>query len=601
MSNQIDFTDYYSICQGLASATGAVLYTKTIEEAANKFYTFGQRPYESSTDWQPSGALAWSSGVVSDPAASSLKKKLVAVANDEVWYEDTAGTMVELAAAHGDIDTSANLVMFEAYQKVFIINEGTYRVVDFGNVKLSTAAIGSNIPNCGTLLTGDAAGAQISVDFIDSNTGACLIYGRRLTVATFASGETLTGTNDAGNAVSFDLDADEVLPDPPHWYPYTTYANFTVTADQIYGDLPDTATIGCLYRGRVTLSGDTNNPNQWYMARQANPWDYAYAALDAQSPIAGNDADAGELGDAIVALIAAKDDYLILSCSDSIWRLNGDAAAGGVIVEVSLVTGIIDKYAWCYDNNDNLYFLSINGLYMLSADSSGGMARPQSLTKTKLPAFPRSWDIDVSIHRITLAYDRRLHGILICKTLLSDGSNENMWYDLRTNGLFPEEYPDVAGCYSSVFYSATDTDYQDLLVGGADGYIRKFDAAEKDDDSGASDTAISSYAVIGPQMLGKDPNMYVKFTSMVLVTSQDTDEVTYKLFTDRLAEPLVDQLLATPLLPRVGGSLGETKYPTRFRQVVRGIYGGIRLSNETASQSWSIETIVGNLEVAGSL
>jgi len=601
MSNPANFSDYYSVCQGLASATGTDFYTKTIEESANRFYAFGQRSYESSTDWQPSGALDWSSGVVSDPAATSLKKKLVAVANDEVWYESTSGTMVELAAAHGDIDTSANLVMFEAYQKVFIINEGTYRVVDFGNVKLSTAAIGANLPNHGTSLTVAATGSQILVDFIDSNTGACLIYGRRLTADTFASGETVTGTNTAGNAVSFVLDADEVLPDPPHWYPYTTYANFTVTADMVYGELPDSATLGCLYRGRVTLSGDTNNPNQWYMARQANPWDWVYSAADAQAPVAGNDADAGEIGDIITALVPYKDDYLLFSCSDSLWRLNGDAAAGGVIVEVDLAVGIMDKYAWCFDGEDNFYFLSPLGLYVMAGNSDAGVARPMNLTKIKLPEFPQDWDINTSIHRVTLAYDRKRHGIVICKTLLSDGSNENMWYDLRTDGLFPETYPDNGGVYSAVYYSAIDPDYQDLLMGGTDGYIRKFDTSKKNDDDGASDAAISSYIVIGPDFIGKDADSYSKLTSISFVIAKSTDGLNYQIFMEDTSEEILTKLDAATKVPRISGSLTVQNRPVKIRQRAKGIFMALRLYNSTASQTWGLETIVGQVEPAGGI
>ncbi|GAH06211.1 unnamed protein product, partial [marine sediment metagenome] len=50
-------------------------------------------------------------------------KRLVACGNDEVYYEVSAGTMTEITDVLGAaIDTSDQLVMFEAFQKVFVVN-----------------------------------------------------------------------------------------------------------------------------------------------------------------------------------------------------------------------------------------------------------------------------------------------------------------------------------------------------------------------------------------------------------------------------------------------------------------------------------------------
>jgi len=178
--------------------------------------------------------------------ASVHKKKLVAIANSAVFYEDTAGSMVVVAAATG-LNTINSVAATEGYQKAFIVNKNTFKVLDFGNVKLSTADIGANIPHKGNILTGDASAAQMVVDFIttDEEDAACLVFGRRTTVATFTDTEAVTGVNDDENAVSFALDDDEVLPDPPHWYDWTPYANDTAT----YGSMSEQATMVCLYRG----------------------------------------------------------------------------------------------------------------------------------------------------------------------------------------------------------------------------------------------------------------------------------------------------------------------------------------------------------------
>jgi hypothetical protein len=69
------------------------------------------------------------------PADKTYSKALVAIAGNEVWYESSAGTMSELAAANGDIDTGSPLTMVEAFQKVFIANKTNLKIADFANTK----------------------------------------------------------------------------------------------------------------------------------------------------------------------------------------------------------------------------------------------------------------------------------------------------------------------------------------------------------------------------------------------------------------------------------------------------------------------------------
>jgi len=71
-------------------------------------------------------------------------RRLVAAGNDLLFYEDidvAAGTMTQLAASDGDIDTSDQLNIFEAYGKVFVVNGSNLKVADFINVKITTTDI----------------------------------------------------------------------------------------------------------------------------------------------------------------------------------------------------------------------------------------------------------------------------------------------------------------------------------------------------------------------------------------------------------------------------------------------------------------------------
>ena len=324
-------------------------------------------------------------------------KKLVACGNGEVWYEVSAGTMMELNISSGAIDTTDQLNIFEAFQKVFIVNGSNLRVADFVNTKL-TLALFSTAPTRGSTIIQSGSDATMIVDFV--NTGKTEIYGY-VTSGTFTTtaGQTLSGgglassnslvpagiagmlthavldtahatddvlsqgtarmtvehtdaakthtwgkvtagifnTDDevtgSGSGTAFTPTATDI--NPPVWYDWTVYAGGAS------GTMPTKAYLGCLYRGRNVLSGNSNYPHQWYMSKVADPFDWVYSSTDPLTAVAGNSADAGEIGDIVRALIPYKDDYLIFGCASTIWVLTGDPAAGGEIDEVDLTVGML--------------------------------------------------------------------------------------------------------------------------------------------------------------------------------------------------------------------------------------------------------------------
>jgi len=537
------------------------------------------------------------SGTQQAPYDKVYSKKLVAIGNREFWYEDSAGSMVELFAANADINCNLPLQIFEAFQKVFVVNETNLKVADFANVKITTADIGSHPPDKGNILTGGTSGAQMVVDYITALSGACTIYGQRITTATFSSGETITGTDDDGNAISFTTSAAEIV--GPHWYDWTVYGN-----DSSYGTMPNKARLGCLYRGRAVLSGNSQYPNQWYMARVGNPWDFNYDGLDALSAVAGNNADAGEIGDIVNALIPYKDDFIIFGCANSMWVMVGDPASGGSIDELDLTVGIFGPKSWCFDSSGNLYFWGTGGVYVCPY-SGGRPSKPKLLTGLNLPKIIKDEAVDVTTHRIILAYDPYRDGILIFITKLSDGSNSNYWYDLKTEGFFPESYPNECGVYSAFYYTSTDSTKTDLILGGFDGYMRKFDDSAKDDDSGDSDTAINSYfTLIHP--LGDGEDIKGKLTSLTVTMAGgasggdfgDSDGVSYEYHSGDDAETVLEDMI-DGAAAKESGTLSTIGRQSRIRKRIRGHFLGLKFYNSIASETFAIEKITGEIKPAG--
>ena len=557
---------------------------------------------------------------ISISASEVNLRRLVAIGNNELWWETdvAAGTMVELAAANGDMDTTDQLNVFEAFQKAVVVNGANLKIADFNNTKITVTALTDNrCPARGDILTQNQTGgdfAYMVVDFV--NAARTNIYGYAyyagdatafVTTIDISSSDA-TGSMDPNPIPNANISA---VTAPPHWYDYVTYPD--VTVDSVitsYGALPNKAYLGCLYNGRVVLSGDPEHPFQWFMARQANMFDYAYIANDSQSPVKGGNSDLGELGDIVRCLAPYKDDYLIFGCSNSIWVMFGDPAYGGAIREVSLTTGIFGANSFCWDNSNNFYFWGNNGLYRTTIPGT-----PTCISQWKLPRLVKTEAAGPLTHRITLTYDADRHGILVAITLLTDGSNSNYWYDLNAldeqgiGGFFPEVYPNACGVFAGIYYDSNTPALRGIVLGQADGYIRTFDDTVKNDVVGEASNAINSYVGLGPIAMTRIFRREGVLAGVDLTVAgggssetyqKNSDDVDFKIYTAKTSEEVLE-LLAANVNPNFAGTFagpGNLRGTTR-RQTVRNVYLGVRLQNDTAGESWAFEDLHVHLKDSG--
>ena len=530
-------------------------------------------------------------------------RRLVAIGNNELWWETdvAAGEMVELAAANGDIDTTDQLNVFEAFQKAVVVNGANLKIADFGNVKLTHSALGTAHAH-GDILTQDQTGSNYAFMVVDyTNTAKTATYGYAYYAGSATAFDTSNAITGSGSGSGFTPSA---VTNPPHWYDYTAYPGGAS------GSLPNKAYLGCLYNGRVVLSGDPEHPFQWYMARQANMWDFAYIANDAQSPVYGGASDLGELGDIVRCLAPYKDDYLILGSSNTIWIMFGDPTAGGAIRELSLTTGIFGANSFCWDSNNNFYFWGNNGLYRTTIPGV-----PVCISQFKLPRLIKDEAASPLTHRVILTYDAERHGILVTITLLADGSNSNYWYDLnaideqKIGGFFPEVYPDDCGVFAGIYYDSNTASLRSIVLGCADGYIRTFDDTVKSDVVGAVSNAIDSYVCLGPIAMSRIPRREGLFAGVDLTVAgggsdetyqKNSDDVDFKIYTAKTSEQVLERLAANSN-PNFAGTFtgpGNLRGSTR-RQTVRNVYLGVRLQNDTAAESWAFEDLHVNLKDSG--
>lgn len=608
--NLTNNTKYCIVVHGASLSATNVLYWPFHDDGVGASAFAGGNNEWSTTGGVPGGWAAdttsdylfkcW--GDVAPPSDKTYTKKLIAIGNHEIWQEAVAGTMSELTDANAQINTSNKMNVCVAFQKLFIANENNLKIADFVNTKLSTADIssGANLPpDKGIILTGGTSGATMVVDYIDAINGATLVYGKRTSAATFVDTETVTGTNPTGSVyvgdVSFVLDAAE--DGPPHWYDWTVYGADATN----FGAMPTKAYLICNFMGCLKLSGDPNYPHQWYMARQNNPFDWLYAQDDAQSAVAGNDADAGETGDIIKAIIPYKDDYVIHACANTLWYMTGHPCRGGEIIELDLTTGILGDRAYCWDNEDNLYLMCSTGLLKIPP----GFGQPENLTIELWPDFITDLAFNSLLHRITLVFSPEERGIHIFKTTLADGTSSAWWYDLRTEGLFSDSYAADHGALSAIYYQSENPTYRKLLIGCNDGYIRYYDKTTNNDDN----TAINSYVGFAPLSLSTHPRKDGILKNIDLITAggasggtyqTDSDDVLCSVHVARTAEQIIEKLRSdtTAAFTKTFTSPGYQK-GNMDRRTIRGQWAGIVLSNNTAAESWSMERLIVDTKEVG--
>jgi len=532
------------------------------------------------------------------PDNRSRSTKLVATSNERIYFESPAGTMAELTAARDTIDCSVPVELVEGFQKVFVVNGNYQKVIDFVNTRCYTTVLGSNPPDVGNALTGGTSGAAIVVDYAtDIGATTSRIYGVPQNTAVFTNGETITGTDDDGNAISFVLNSALAATSIPHFYDWTVYG-----ASATFGTFPTKPTLGCLYRGRVVLAGTPYDPHQWYMSRQGNPFDWNYVSADSQSPIAGNNADVGKVGDVILALIPRKDDFLIVGCANSMWLIRGDPAEGGSLDPITLATGIFGPKSFCWDAEDNIYWFGSGGIYKLSTGGEN-WGTVENLTAKSIPKLIDDETIDPAQHRITIGYDRVRHGILVCIVNVTTNASSGYWLDLRTGGIFPESYPANCAPISMMFYNADDDAYRKLLFGCADGYIRSFDDSAKVDDNGATDAAISAYVTLGPMPMNQDPEREGKMIGGFVTLAGgatggafgDTDGCQLNFYRGDDAETVLEDIKDGATAFNSVAFTG-TGRKTKITTKVRGNYIAIKAQTIASGQTWSFEKFVANVK-----
>jgi len=342
------------------------------------------------------------------------------------------------------------------------------------------------------------------------------------------------------------------------------------------------------YRGRIVLAGLVESPYNWYMSAVGNPndWNYSPDTVTDTQAVAGNNSDAGELGDVITAIIPYSDDLCVFGGDHTLWMLRGDPAAGGVMDNISYQTGILGPDAFTWDETGVLYFFGVGKFWRMIP---GG--QPEPISNGRLDSTLASIDPTDKVVRLLWDRDRQACHIFVCPLTEPDSGSqpEHYVWDRRTDSFWKDEFPATIGpvCVS-VWDSASPTD-RAVLLGGFDSYIRKFSGDSSDDDG----TPIQSY-VDFTTLTPHGPLANSRLIEIVPIFGQDSGPVALSVFAASTPQSVVES--STPSFKKTI-TAGRN---TSVRQRVNGNAFRVRLERDgTTSGTWSMESMAAILEASG--
>lgn len=343
------------------------------------------------------------------------------------------------------------------------------------------------------------------------------------------------------------------------------------------------ASIITTYRDRLVWAVD----RVWYMSRVGDPGDYNYSAdvADNGRPVAGTNSDAGLPGDPITAMAAVGYDFLLMFSEQSTWVLRGDPAFGGQLFNLSRKVGCVSPEAWCYGPDGEIYFLSKDGIYVVSPDMS---SPPVSLSDGRMPTELKQRDTEN--YDTALAYDMTENAVVIFVTP-RDGvtAGSHWWFDTTTASFWEFQFADAQKQpVAALSYAGAPTRQRGTTVLCPDGYVRELAGTTDDGD------VITSRILIGPLLMSQTMGGDGVLTQLHTELGKDSGSATVEIYAGDDAEDLLDKAIAGTS-PHFTRTISAGRSNT-IRPRLRGAYAVLVLHS---TEAWSSEALMATVAQAG--
>jgi len=494
---------------------------------------------------------------------------LVAGAGGSVYKETFEGVMEEVTS-NLSINSDVRIRATDLSGKLYIADHRDTRAEGTDGVLTSAVLSAASI----------ADWTAINLDVYDY-----------VVVITNGTGSTTDGTYEIQSIASGGI---TLTPDPgdgtcsyhiergPKVYDPATNALSLWVATSGKGQVPTGSTIVERYRARIIMGG---NSRLWYMSRQydALDWDYGASDTDYGRAVAGQNAEAGDVGQPITAISPHNDDYVIFGSARQTYILRGDPTyAGANLGPVSKTIGIVGPDAWCESDDGELIFLSASGVYGLAP---GGNGRPQMLSS----AIPRGLkNLTQDAYQVSMAFDSKDEGVHLF-VWQSGVKNTHYWMDWRTKGFFPVAVPEDLIPFSVYVLGTAVVNTSDVIMGGSDGYMRRFSEFEQGDDG----EEIESYVEIGPIMLGDGRTRDGMLQMLMAMLDVNSGSVDWSLKVGYSNQAAITATTLDSGTWDEDTGMQATNWPK-----VRGFAAILRLDNSGIAP-WAMEQVTARIQMAG--
>lgn len=338
--------------------------------------------------------------------------------------------------------------------------------------------------------------------------------------------------------------------------------------------------LAAVYRGRLVLAADRLNPQNFVLSRVGVPTDFNYAATDVATAFAGNASKAGQIGEPIVSLMPFNDDIMLIGGDHNLWAMRGDPADGGSIDLVSDAIGILGKDAWTKSPDGTIFFVGTGGLFKMSPD--GGV--PENISSGLWNEYFRS--INRSTNYVQCAWDRDRHLMYVYVVPVNSGTALSLVWDDRTQAFWPIQLPTTQGPLCSLLYDGDGPTDRQILMGGRDGFIYRFQDTNTSDDG----NAIVSYIFMGPAKADDATDSVIEELEMVMGGTSGSPNVVATLF----AGQTVEEAYSAPIRSRIK-TLTTTGRQSHWLPKLRGSSFFLKLGNATLNKTWTFEKAFGTI------
>lgn len=377
------------------------------------------------------------------------------------------------------------------------------------------------------------------------------------------------------------------------WTDGQTYKVYVPEDDEVIdyianvGEVPERCKLISSYRGRLVVARPADDGSDWFMSRVGDAFDWDFGAgvvaRDVGSAVVGSSSDAGKVEDIINGLVPWNDDLMFFMGDHTIWRLSGDPlSSSGQIDNVSKTIGMAFGASWARDPHGMLYFFSTEGgVYRMPPDGI-----PKRISVDWIER--RLQDVDLSTRNARLGWDYRREGLqifLTARTGTSTTTQEHYFWEQKTGAWWPESRAATAGsaptrpqeprCLLSLDGDAPDD--RVFLIGCEDGYVRKVDEDQRDDDS----VAIGSRVLLGP-FTARGVERLVRLVSMRMTLASKESGCNWKLYAT--SEPDV----LGPV--RAQGRLEPGRSPHILNARIQAEYFYVELQDFSVSSHWAFES-----------